>query len=52
MSDQPREPEQPERIVPNTDIDQQWADWLAPTRRNLLYGAGAAAVGLVFRTLT
>jgi len=35
-----------ERIVKNTEIDQQWADWLAPTRRSLLFGAGAAAVGL------
>ena len=33
-------------VVPNTEIDQQWADWLAPTRRQILYGAGAAAVGL------
>lgn len=35
-----------ERIVKNTEIDQQWADWLAPTRRSFLFGAGAAAVGL------
>src|SRR5262245_8584250 len=48
MSDQPLEPAPPERIVPNTEIDQQWADYLAPTRRNLFTGAGAAAVGLVF----
>ena len=35
-----------ERIVHNTEIDQQWADWLAPTRRSFLFGAGAAAIGL------
>ena len=35
-----------ERIVRNSEIDQQWADWLAPTRRSFLFGAGAAAVGL------
>ena len=35
-----------ERIVKNSEIDQQWADWLAPTRRSFLFGAGAAAVGL------
>jgi DOPA 4,5-dioxygenase len=35
-----------ERVVKNTEIDQQWADWLAPTRRSFLFGAGAAAVGL------
>jgi aromatic ring-cleaving dioxygenase len=35
-----------ERIVKNTEIDQQWADWLAPTRRTFLFGAGAAAIGL------
>lgn len=34
------------KIVQNTAVDQQWADWLAPTRRNLLFGAGAAAIGL------
>ncbi len=38
--------DQNERIVKNTEIDQQWADWLAPTRRSFLFGAGAAAVGL------
>jgi aromatic ring-cleaving dioxygenase len=37
---------QNERIVKNTEIDQQWADWLAPTRRSFLFGAGAAAIGL------
>ncbi|MGA3188919.1 MAG: DOPA 4,5-dioxygenase family protein [Bryobacteraceae bacterium] len=35
-----------ERTVKNTEIDQQWADWLAPTRRSMLFGAGAAAIGL------
>src|SRR5580704_2980364 len=35
-----------ERTVKNTEIDQQWADWLAPTRRSFLFGAGAAAIGL------
>jgi len=33
-------------IVKNSEIDQQWADWLAPTRRSFLFGAGAAAIGL------
>lgn len=34
------------RIVPNSELDQQWADWLAPTRRNLLLaGGGVAAMG-------
>lgn len=47
MANEPQEPEQPERFVQNTEIDQHWADLLAPTRRSLLYGAGAAAVGLV-----
>lgn len=35
-----------ERIVRNSEIDQQWADWLAPTRRTFLFGAGVAAVGV------
>jgi aromatic ring-cleaving dioxygenase len=35
-----------ERTVKNTEIDQQWADWLAPTRRSFLFGAGAAAIGI------
>jgi len=35
-----------EQIAKNTEIDQQWADWLAPTRRSFLFGAGAAAIGL------
>jgi hypothetical protein len=42
MYDQPREPAPPERIVPNTHSDQQWADYPAPTRRSLLTGAAAA----------
>jgi len=47
MSEAPQKSlNEPERIVPNTEIDQQWADFLAPTRRNLIYGAGAAIVGL------
>jgi hypothetical protein len=29
-----------ERIAKNTEIDQRWADWLAPTRRSFLFGAG------------
>jgi len=35
-----------ERVVKNTEVDQQWANWLAPTRRSFLFGGGAAAVGL------
>jgi len=35
-----------ERVVKNSEIDQQLADWLAPTRRSFLFGAGAAAIGL------
>jgi hypothetical protein len=35
-----------ERIVTNSEIDQQWADWLAPSRRSFLFGAGVAAIGL------
>jgi hypothetical protein len=34
------------RIVKNSEIDPQWANWLTPTRRSFLFGAGAAAVGL------
>jgi hypothetical protein len=47
MSDEIQQPEQSRQIARNAEIDQEWADWLAPTRRSLLYGAGAAAVGLV-----
>lgn len=32
-------------VVPNLEVDRQWADWLAPTRRSFLLGAGAATVG-------
>jgi aromatic ring-cleaving dioxygenase len=47
MSDEiPRE-DREGPVIQNTEIDQQWADWLAPTRRHILYGAGAAAVGLI-----
>jgi hypothetical protein len=28
-----------ERIVKNSEMDQQWADWLAPARRSFLFGA-------------
>jgi DOPA 4,5-dioxygenase len=38
--------EQNERIVKNSAVDQQWADWLAPARRSFLFSAGAAAIGL------
>lgn len=34
-----------ETIVLNTDIDQYWADLVAPTRRNFLAGAAAVTVG-------
>jgi aromatic ring-cleaving dioxygenase len=47
MSDETPRDDREERVVQNTEIDQQWADWLAPTRRHILYGAGAAAVGLI-----
>ena len=47
MSDEIQQPDPHRQIVQNTEIDQKWADWLAPTRRSLLYGAGAAAVGVV-----
>jgi DOPA 4,5-dioxygenase len=35
-----------ERIVKNSEVDQQWADWLAPARRSFLFSASAAAIGL------
>lgn len=38
--------EENERIVKNREVDQQWADWLAPARRSFLFGVGAAAIGL------
>ncbi|WP_031496602.1 DOPA 4,5-dioxygenase family protein [Bryobacter aggregatus] len=37
-----------EKIVPNTDVDQYWADLVAPSRRNLILAAGGlvtAALG-------
>ena len=34
------------RIIPNTAIDQEWADRLAPSRRNFLFGAGLASAAL------
>lgn len=46
MSSRSKDPDPSERIVQNTELDQQWADWLAPTRRSVLCGAGAAGVGL------
>lgn len=36
-----------EPIIHNTEEDQAWADWLAPTRRNFLRGAGLTAAGLL-----
>jgi len=47
MSDEFRIADTEERIVQNTEVDQQWADWLSPSRRSFLFGAGAAAIGLV-----
>src|SRR5580658_7072195 len=38
--------EQNKRIVKNSEVDQQWADWLAPARRSFLFNAGAAVLGL------
>ena len=35
-----------ERIIHNTEEDQAWADWLAPTRRNFIIGVGLTAAGL------
>lgn len=36
---------QPGRIVPDPEIDREWADRLAPIRHVFLLGAGAATVG-------
>ena len=36
-----------ERIVHNTEEDQEWADLLSPTRRNLIVSAGLAAAGII-----
>lgn len=35
-----------ERIIHNTEEDQQWADLLSPTRRSFLASAGLTAAGL------
>jgi DOPA 4,5-dioxygenase len=50
MSDNSQKDEPEEHVVPNTEVDQQWADLLSPTRRNLLLGTSAAAVGLLLGT--
>jgi aromatic ring-cleaving dioxygenase len=44
MSDQPHRA-QGASFEPNPEVDRQWADWLAPTRREFLLGAGAITVG-------
>ena len=36
-----------DRIVQNTEEDQEWADLLSPTRRQLIVNAGLAAAGIV-----
>lgn len=36
-----------ERIIQNTEADQEWADLLSPTRRRLIIGAGLTAAGIV-----
>ena len=36
-----------ERIVHNTEEDQEWADLLSPTRRQLIVNAGLAAAGVL-----
>ncbi len=35
-----------ERIIQNTEEDQEWADLLSPTRRSFIVGAGLTAAGL------
>ncbi|MBS1812329.1 MAG: DOPA 4,5-dioxygenase family protein [Acidobacteria bacterium] len=40
-----------ERIIQNTEEDQAWADWLAPTRRNFITGAGLTVAGLTMGNL-
>src|SRR5437867_10610112 len=35
-----------ERIVHNTEEDQEWADLLSPSRRKIIIGAGVTAAGL------
>jgi len=43
---QPHHPESgDERIVTNSDVDQYWADLVAPARRNFLAAAAAVTVG-------
>lgn len=39
------------RISPNTDLDQEWADRLAPTRRRLITRGGLSMGGLAAGTL-
>src|SRR5436190_22034202 len=36
-----------ERIIHNTEEDQEWADLLSPTRRKLIIGAGLTAAGIM-----
>ena len=36
-----------ERIIHNTEEDQEWADLLSPTRRRFIVGAGLTAVGVM-----
>ena len=36
-----------EKIIHNTEEDQEWADLLSPTRRQFMVGAGLTAVSLV-----
>jgi aromatic ring-cleaving dioxygenase len=40
-----------ERIVQNTEEDQEWADLLSPMRRKLIISAGLAAAGLTASSL-
>lgn len=40
-----------EPLIHNTEEDQAWADWLAPTRRNFIIGAGLTAAGLTAGSL-
>jgi len=35
-----------ERIIYNTEEDQEWADLLSPARRKIIIGAGLTAAGL------
>lgn len=48
MSDEKRIIYEEQKIVQNTEIDQQWADLLSPSRRSFILnaGAGVAAVGI------